>query len=161
MVIRWTRARASGSLDRMMRGSFLLCCVVWLLAAGCQGNQAPNQGSNQAPSQVSNQVSNQVSGQPADQPAVPAGVDPEYAADIADICFGQERAGALEHDESQRAMVVAQWLGTRIRTQQGRDFLAAVARAEAAQKVTLLQAESAKVGLGECPLVVSWGGPTP
>ncbi len=153
MVIRWTRTRASGSLDRMMRGSFLLCCVVWLLAAGCQGNQAPDQ----APNQVSGQPANQ----PANQPAVPAGVDPEYAADIADICFGQERAGALEHDESQRAMVVAQWLGTRIRTQQGRDFLAAVARAEAAQKVTLLQAESAKVGMGECPLVVSWGGPTP
>ena len=153
MVIRWTRTRASGSLDRMMRGSLLLCCVVWLLAPGCQGNQAPNQGSNQAP--------NQVSGQPANQPAVPAGVDPEYAADIADICFGQERAGALEHDESQRAMVVAQWLGTRIRTQQGRDFLAAVARAEPGQKVTLLQAESRKVGMDQCPLVVSWGAPTP
>jgi hypothetical protein len=169
VVIRWTRTRASGSLDRMMRGSLLLCCVVWLLAPGCQGNQAPDQSPNQAPDQSPNQapdqspnqVSNQVSGQPADQPAVPAGVDPEYAADIADICFGQERAGALEHDESQRAMVVAQWLGTRIRTQQGRDFLAAVARVEPGQKVTLLQAESRKVGIDECPLVVSWGGSTP
>jgi hypothetical protein len=140
----------------MMRGSFLLCCV-WLLAAGCQGNQAPDQ----APNQVSNQVSGQPASQTATQPAVPAGVDPEYAADIADICFGQERAGALEHDESQRAMVVAQWLGTRIRTQQGRDFLAAVARVEPGQKGALLQAESRKVGVGECPLVASWGGPTP
>ena len=161
VVIRWTRTRASGSLDRMMRGSFSLCCVVWLLAFGCQGNQAANQAADQAPDQVPNQVSNQVSGQPANQPAVPAGVDPEYAADIADICFGQERAGALEHDESQRAMVVAQWLGTRIRTQQGRDFLAAVARVEPGQKVTLLQTESRKVGMDQCPLVVSWGAPTP
>lgn len=144
-----------------MRGSLLLCCAVWLLAAGCQGNQASNPAPNEAPGQAPNHVSNQVSGQPAGQPAVPAGIDPEYAADVADICFGQERSGALAQDESQRAMIVAQWLGTRIRTQQGRDFLAALAPADPSQKVALLQAESRKVGLSECPLMVSWGGSTP
>jgi hypothetical protein len=145
----------------MMRGSLLLCCVVWLLAAGCQGNQGSNPAPNEAPGQAPNQVSDQPAGQPADQPAVPAGIDPEYAAAVADICFGQERSGALEQDESQRAMVVAQWLGTRIRTQQGRDFLASLAPADPGQKVALLQTESRKVGLSECPLMVSWGGSTP
>lgn len=144
-----------------MRGSLLLCCVVWLLAAGCQGNQASNQASGQESHQVPGQAPNPVSDQPASQPAVPAGIDPEYAADIADICFGQERSGALEQDESQRAMIVAQWLGTRIRTQQGRDFLASLAPADPSQKVALLQTESRKVGLNECPLVVSWGGSKP
>lgn len=138
-----------------MRASFSLCCVVWLLAAGCQDKQAPGQ----APTQASDQRAQPAS--PDDPPAVPAGIDPQYAADIADICFGQERSGALAHEEGQRAMVVAQWLGTRIRTQQGRDFLATIARAEPAQKVTLLQAEARKVGGDECPLAVSWGGPTP
>lgn len=134
-----------------MRGSFSLCCVVWLLAAGCQGNQTPNQASDQTAQQAP----------PDERPAVPAGVDPQYAAEIVDICFGQERSGALEHDEGQRAMIVAQWLGTRIRTQQGRDFLAAIARAEPAQKVAMLEAEARKVGSEDCPLTLSWGGPTP
>jgi hypothetical protein len=156
----------------MMRGSFSLCCVVWLLAAGCQDNQTAKQAPDQGPAQAPGQASGQELGQGLDQTAreappddlpgaVPAGIDPQYAADMADICFSQERSGALEHDEGQRTMVVAQWLGTRIRTQQGRDFLAAMARAEAAQKVTLLQTEIRKVGGEECPLAVTWAGHTP
>jgi hypothetical protein len=93
--------------------------------------------------------------------ATPAGVDPRYQAEVADICFAEERSGALQQDEGQRLMTVAQWLGTRIGTQQGRDFLASVARASPPEKVTLLQAESQRVGLASCPLVQSWGGPAP
>lgn len=127
----------------MTRFSLLLCCGIWLVA-GCRND--PRNDQVPAGDQVT---------------ATPAGVDPRYQAEVADICFAEERSGALQQDQSERPMVVAQWLGTRIATQQARDFLASIARAEPAEKVTLLQAESRRVGLASCPLVQSWGGPAP
>ena len=128
-----------------MRFSLLLCCGIWLVA-GCQDDGRDGRRNDQTPA----------AGQAAE---TPAGVDPRYQAELADICFAEERSGALQQDESQRLMAVAQWLGTRIGTQQGRDFLASIARASPAEKVTLLEAESRRVGLASCPLAKSWGGP--
>jgi hypothetical protein len=122
-----------------MRFSLLLCCGIWLVA-GCRDDQAS--------------AGDQAAG-------APAGVDARYQAEVADICFAEERSGALQQDQGQRLMVVAQWLGTRISTQQGRDLLAGVARAPAAEKARLLEAESRRVGLASCPLVQSWGGAGP
>jgi hypothetical protein len=121
-----------------MRRSLLLCCGIWLVA-GCRDAQAP-------------------AGDPA---AGPAGADAPYRGEVADICFAEERSGALEQPGEQRMIIVAQWLGTRIHTQQGRDLLAAVARASPAEKVTLLQAEAARLDLASCPLAQSWGGGAP
>ena len=122
-----------------MRSSLVLCCGIWLVA-GCRNDQTP--------------AGDQAAG-------APPGVDARYQAEVADICFAEERSGALQQDEGQRLMLVAQWLGTRIHTQQGRDFLAGVARAPAAEKGNLLQVEATRVGLASCPLVQSWGGAAP
>lgn len=121
-----------------MRLSLLLCCGIWL-AAGCRDDQAP-------------------AAAPA---AAPADADAAYRAEVADICFAEERSGALEQPGDQRMIIVAQWLGTRIHTQQGRDLLAAVARAAPAEKVTRLQAEAAQSGLASCPLAQAWSGGAP
>lgn len=123
----------------MSRFSLLLCCGIWLVA-GCRDDQAP-------------------AGAPAAEAA--ASAETGYPAEVADICFAEERSGALHQGEGERMMIVAQWLGTRIRTQEGRDFLARVARASAAEKATLLQAEATRLGLASCPLVQSWGGTAP
>jgi hypothetical protein len=122
-----------------MRFSLLLCCGIWL-AAGCRDDQAP-------------------AGDPST--AAPASADADYRAEVADICFAEERSGALEQAEGERLMIVAQWLGTRIHTQPGRDFLAGVARASPAEKAALLQAEATRLGLASCPLVQSWGSTAP
>lgn len=117
--------------------SLLLCCGIWLVA-GCRDDHAS-----------------------AGDQAAPVSAEARYQAEVADICFAEERSGALEQAEGERLMTVAQWLGTRIQTQQGRDFLAAVARAGATEKATLLQAEATRVGLASCPLVQRWSGVTP
>jgi hypothetical protein len=141
---------ARSAARTMMRFSLLLCCGIWLVA-GCGDNRQDDRQDDPRDDQA-----------PAgSQAALPPGVDARYQAEVADICFAEERSGALQQDESQRLMIVAQWLGTRIGTQQGRDFLAGIARAAPAEKVTLLQAESRRVGLASCPLVQSWGGPAP
>lgn len=126
-----------------MRFSLLLCCGIWLVA-GCRDDQAP--------------AGDQAAG---GHPAVPAGVDPRYQTEVADICFAEERSGAVQHDEGERLMIVAQWLGTRIITQPGRDFLASIARASPDEKAPLLQAEARRVGLDSCPVALRWGGDAP
>lgn len=120
----------------MTRFSLLLCCGVWLVA-GCRDDR------------------NAPAGEPA---ATVDDATARFRAEVADVCFAEERSGALDQPEDQRLIVVAQWLGTRIHSQQGRDFLAAVARASPAEKAALLQAEAARAGLASCPLVQSWAG---
>lgn len=111
-----------------MRALSLLVCAVWLAAAGCQRNDAP------------------------------ASEDTPYAREVGDICAGEERSGALEQPENQRAIVLAQWLGTRVHSDEGRALLARLSRAAPAEKASILRAEAARVGLDACPLAGSWGG---
>lgn len=108
----------------------LLCllCAAWLAATGCRQSHAPA---------------------PEDTP---------YAREIGDICSGEERSGALSRPEAERPIVLAEWLGTRIRSDQARAFLARVSRAAPADKAAILRAEAARVGLDGCPLAGSWGG---
>jgi hypothetical protein len=132
-----------------MRFSLLLCCGIWLVA-GCRDNQTP------APD-----VAPATDVAPANDQAAEVSAGAGYQDEVADICFAEERSGALAAAEGERLMIVAQWLGTRIHTQQGRDLLASVARAEAAGQAALLPAEATRLGLASCPLVQSWGGTLP
>ncbi|MEM9492010.1 MAG: hypothetical protein AAGC55_22885, partial [Myxococcota bacterium] len=50
----------------------------------------------------------------------------------------------------------AQWLGTSLETQTGRDFTARFSRSSPAEKVELLRAESARLGLDRCPIIYTW-----
>lgn len=74
------------------------------------------------------------------------------------ICNSEERSGALEYPEGQRAMVVAQWLGSNVETEEGRAFLVRLAKTPPADKAALLQQEAVRNHLPSCPLALSWGG---
>jgi len=113
---------------RMVR-SYCVVMPVWLLAwalLGCQQGQH---------------------GDPAQTP---------YARDIDKICHAEERSGALEQPESQRGLVVAQWLGGNLESDGARTFLVRLAQADPAGKTALLEAESRALGMSGCPLAASW-----
>jgi len=86
------------------------------------------------------------------------GGDP-YRRDVDRICNAEAQSGALELEEGARAMHVAQWLGSHIESQDGREFLASLSRADPKGKAMLLQQESQKLGLGDCALAQAWSGP--
>jgi hypothetical protein len=102
--------------------------LAWLGATGCQQGNPPASG-----------------------PTSP------YGQDLGRLCHSEERSGALDHPEAQRSMVVAQWLGNNIQTEEGRAFLVRLARTPPAEKAALLKAEAARSGLSDCPLAKSWG----
>ncbi|HVK74442.1 MAG TPA: hypothetical protein VM734_14020 [Kofleriaceae bacterium] len=79
-------------------------------------------------------------------------------ADMDKICNAVSLSGASELEASDRAYVMAQWLGNNITSADGRTFLQDFARLgedkEARRK--LLEGTAAKVGLKGCPLVDEW-----
>lgn len=79
-----------------------------------------------------------------------------YARDIDKICHAEERSGALEQPESQRGLVVAQWLGGNIESDGARAFLVRLVQADPARKTALLETESRALGITGCPLARSW-----
>ena len=81
-----------------------------------------------------------------------------FARDIRAICFAQEDSGALEANDYERQLIVAQWLGKEVKSEPGRAFLAQLARASAADKGELLKAASVQAGLATCPLISTWSG---
>ncbi|MBT8495801.1 MAG: hypothetical protein KJO07_22350 [Deltaproteobacteria bacterium] len=89
-------------------------------------------------------------------PAKAAAAD--YAGDIERICNAEQLSGADQLDEGARSMHVAQWLGGNIKTEDGRQFLASLARAKAGAKVELLNSQAAKLGLDGCALAKAWSG---
>jgi hypothetical protein len=97
-------------------------------------------------------------GKSADPALDKEAADAAYSRDIDSLCNAEERSGALEEDESARALHVAAWLGRTIKTQGGRDFLAKFSQAPPDQKGSLLTAEAQKLGIKECPTAGAWGG---
>lgn len=91
--------------------------------------------------------------------ALPSANMPElsrYGRDVERICYSEERSGALQRPEGERAMIVAQWLGDNIETDEGRSFMIKVAQASPAEKVAILEAEARTQGLTGCPLIQAW-----
>lgn len=86
--------------------------------------------------------------------AVPAA----YRADVENICEAEGRSGALapDQDPNRRSIVVAQWLGSAVKTDEGRSFLASLAKLAPAQKGDALRREATRVGLTRCAVAETW-----
>ncbi|ACY17124.1 mucin-associated surface protein (MASP) [Haliangium ochraceum DSM 14365] len=119
-----------------------------LLSAGCRGADSPPAA---ADGEGESEVAARAPGAPTE-----AAEATGYAAEMADICHAEERSGALELSEAERPFTVAQWLGGRVRSDEGRAFLGALAQVSAAAKPDVLDAEAAKLGLDTCPLADRW-----
>jgi hypothetical protein len=76
--------------------------------------------------------------------------------DVDRICNAVVQSGADAQPAGARQMLVAQWLGSNIESQDGRDFLAGLARHQGAAKADALEAKAKDVGLGGCPLAAQW-----
>jgi hypothetical protein len=79
-----------------------------------------------------------------------------YRADLENICDAEARSGALAEDPARRALAIAQWIGPVLKTQEARDFLAGLTRAQGKAKGDALRAEAARVGLSGCALADTW-----
>lgn len=81
-----------------------------------------------------------------------------YRADLENICDAEARSGALapDQDPNRRAFVVASWLGGRIRSEEGRQFLGSLQKLAPKAKGDALRAEAKRVGLAGCPLAETW-----
>jgi hypothetical protein len=79
--------------------------------------------------------------------------------DVDRICNALEQSGARQQPAGAHQMLVAQWLGSHIESQDGRDFLASLARLEGAAKADALDAKAKEVGIATCPLSAEWRAP--
>jgi hypothetical protein len=108
----------------------VLAALVWLATAGCQ------------------------TGGPSDSKTA----ESPFQRDMARICNGEQRSGALSQPPEQRQMLVAQWLATNIETADARSLLAQIVQSAPADKVTLLRDAATRAGIDDCPLIRAWGG---
>ncbi len=85
-------------------------------------------------------------------------VSQKYRADIENICDAEARSGALapDQDPNRRAIAVATWLGRRIQTDEGRQFLGSLQKLQGGAKGAALRREAARAGLTACPLAETW-----
>ena len=91
----------------------------------------------------------------------PAKVDDAYKADIEALCDVINRSGTAEMDPNERAMKIAAWLGTNLKSQDGRKFLSKIRPIKGAEKGDALDAEAVRVGLPGCALATEWRKPRP
>jgi hypothetical protein len=76
--------------------------------------------------------------------------------DVDRICNAVVQSGAIEQPAGARQLLVAQWLGSNIESQDGRSFLGGLARLDGAAKADALEAKARDVGLAGCPLAAEW-----
>ena len=79
-----------------------------------------------------------------------------YGRDIDRLCNAEKYSGALDQPPEARPMLVAQWLGPNLETQDAHAFLVKIQPMGAADKSVALDGEAFKVGLTGCPLARSW-----
>jgi hypothetical protein len=113
-----------------------LAAVAFVLVA-CQSGTPPSSGS--AASAAS---------------AEPASAD--YATDVEHLCNALKYSGADQQPAGAHQMMVAQWLGPNLKTQEIHTFLARFQSLDPAAKKQALLDEARKVGLSGCPLADEW-----
>jgi hypothetical protein len=86
------------------------------------------------------------------EPAVSA----DFKADMDNLCNAVERSGALDEDPSTRPIVVAQWLGGVVKTQEMRDFLASVSQMRPTEKAEAMRSRARQAGVAPCPTADTW-----
>jgi|GEM_PF-2744983 len=130
----------------------LVFAVAGLLASfGCQSKPAEQA----APATEKAANPGEASAPEAAQASPEAAADPAYRADFDNICHSESRSGA-DQQEGQRHVTIAMWLGSTIKTDRAREFLATLSRTPPADKAALLESERQRLGLDECPLVETW-----
>jgi hypothetical protein len=83
----------------------------------------------------------------------------DYAQDIAALCDSVKRSGADQVDEDARALTIANWLGTNLKTPESRKFLVQIQPLVGEAKATALETEARRVGLAGCALAAEWRTP--
>jgi len=79
-----------------------------------------------------------------------------FGRDMDRICNALTQSGASSEPEGSRMVIVAQWLGTNLESQEGRDFLARIQPLGPADKAAALEGEATRVALPGCPLARLW-----
>jgi len=87
--------------------------------------------------------------------------DDAYKADIEALCDVINRSGTAGMDPNERAMKTAAWLGSNLKTQDGRKFLSKIRPIKGAEKGDALDAEAVRLGLPGCALAAEWRNPRP
>jgi hypothetical protein len=98
------------------------------------------------------------SGAPAGSVAA-AAPGSDYAKDIAALCDSVSRSGADKVDEDARALTIAQWLGSNLKSAESRKFLVQIQPLVGEPKATALDNEAKRVGLSGCALAAEWRTP--
>ena len=122
--------------------------VIAVVLVGCQSRPASDAGPEpERAAQTTNTASR-------DEAVADAGS--ALSRDVERLCFSLERSGALDAPEGERAIVVAQWLGSQVESDEGRNLLAEFSRTPALEKAAFLKKVSREHGLLRCPLVTTW-----
>lgn len=94
--------------------------------------------------------------------AAPASsIAPAYRQDIDNLCEAVVRSGAEQRPASEHTLLIAQWLGANLTTEESHKFLVKIEPLRGAAKADALEAEAARVGLSGCALAAVWRAPTP
>jgi hypothetical protein len=91
-------------------------------------------------------------------------VDAAYVRDIERVCDARRLADVESQPGANPQLVVAQWLGANLETEEARGLLARLAGMQGAAKIAALDGEAKRVGRGECALAREWaarGTPVP
>lgn len=116
--------------------------LAWLIACAlvaCQRNETPPAAGSAA--------------------AAPSSVVPAYRQDIENLCDAVARSGAAQRPASEHPLLIAQWLGANLTTEDAHRFLVKIQPLRGATKADALEAEAARVGLTGCALAAVWRTP--
>jgi hypothetical protein len=144
------------SYQKGMRAFFL---VVLMAYAACQpATPATDKDSNDPSPTQAKLTEPSPLAKPAKAPAKVEDKAEPLRTDLDTFCNSQERSGSLELEEGERSMHVSLWLAGKIKSQEGRSFLAAFQKTPDKDKARLLNSTSLRLGLPSCPLANAWGG---
>lgn len=85
--------------------------------------------------------------------------DEPYKNDVSKVCNVVELAGATEHASSDRAYLVATYLGKNLQTSDAQKWLASIQHLNGNAKADALEQEARRVGLASCALAAEWRSP--
>lgn len=142
-----------------MRLTFLAC----LLAAGACGTKprAAQEQMQKGEQGASTRAAQEEPSAPASSAPRSAPVSPPeaatLAADLDRICNAERYSGALEQEEGARALATARWLALNLRSQEGRDLSATLAKLPNPERIARLRRAAAAESISPCPMLASWG----
>ncbi len=129
--------------------------VAGLLIVGCQNKDAPTPVPQAPPTAQPAPVP-----EAAASPTGAAAADP-YRTEIDELCHVVARSGADKEVGADRNYLIATYLGAKMKSSEGRAFLAKIQPLTGEPKAAAIEAEAARVGIPACPLANEWRKPAP